>query len=230
MAHRFIFPASARRLALLALAPAAALLAGCDEGASARAAAAAAPPSEWRGTLLVQPAPKPEFTLTDTEGRPYDFRARTDGHVTLLFFGYTHCPDVCPIHLASIARVLDDLPYEDRQRVRVVFVSTDPDRDTPERIRSWLDAFDPSFVGLRGTVEEVNAIQARMGLPEAVKIDPGTPGAGIATDGGYTVGHAAQVVAYGLDDRAHLIYPFGTRQRDWAADLPKLVSERWTSR
>ena len=227
MAHRFIFPAPSRRLALAALASLAVLLAGCRDGASARAADT--PRSEWRGTLLAQPAPKPEFTLVDTEGRPYDFRAETDGRVTLLFFGYTYCPDVCPIHLASIARVLDELPYGDRHRIAVVFVTTDPDRDTPERIRSWLDAFDPSFVGLRGTIEEVNAIQARMGLPEAVRIDPGTPGAGIATDGGYTVGHAAQVVAYGLDDRAHLIYPFGTRQRDWAADLPKLVSERWTS-
>ncbi len=226
MAHRFIFPARTRRLLLVAIAPAAALLAGCGDGASARAAP---PRPEWQGTLLAHPAPKPEFTLADTEGRPYDFRARTDGRVTLLFFGYTYCPDVCPIHLASIARALDDLPYEERQRVRVVFVTTDPERDTPERIREWLDAFDPSFVGLRGTFEEVNAIQARMGLPEAVRIDPGTPGAGIATDGGYTVGHAGQVVAYGLDDRAHLIYPFGTRQRDWAADLPKLVKERWTT-
>jgi protein SCO1/2 len=179
--------------------------------------------------LLDAPADKPDFTLADTEGRPYDFRARTDGRVTLLFFGYTHCPDVCPIHLANIATVLRDLSYDERQRVAVVFVTTDPERDTPARIREWLDAFDPTFVGLTGTLDEVNAIQARLQMGAAYRQEPGTPGAGIATDGGYTVGHAAQVVAFGLDDRAHLLYPFGTRQHDWAADLPKLVTERWTS-
>ena len=183
----------------------------------------------WRGVRAPEPIAKPSFVLADTEGRPYDFRKETDGRLTLLFFGYTHCPDVCPVHLANIAAVLREMPYDDRQRVKVVFVSTDPERDTPARIREWLDAFDPAFVGLRGTLAEVNAIQATMGLGAAAPVAPGTPGAGTATDGGYTVGHAGQVIAFTPDDRAHLLYPFGTRQRDWAADLPKLVHERWTT-
>ena len=181
----------------------------------------------WHGVRAPEPIPRPSFVLADTEGRPYDFRKETAGRLTLLFFGYTHCPDVCPVHLANIAAVLRDLSYDDRQRVTVVFVSTDPDRDTPGRIREWLDAFDPAFVGLRGTIDEVNAIQKTLGLGAAAPVPRGTPGAGTATDGGYTVGHAGQVIAFTPDDRAHLLYPFGTRQRDWAADLPKLVHERW---
>ena len=181
----------------------------------------------YRGVAAPAPLDKPDFVLADTEGRPFDFRRETDGRLTLLFFGYTHCPDVCPVHLANIAAGLRELSWDDRQRVAVVFVTTDPERDTPARIREWLDAFDPAFVGLRGPIDSVNAIQARLGLAAAAPVAAGTPGAGTATDGGYTVGHAGQVIAFTADDRAHLFYPFGTRQRDWAADLPKLVHERW---
>ena len=94
--------------ALLALV----LLAGCGAAADGGAGAPARP--ELRGTVLEPSWGKPDFTLADTEGRPFDFRAGTDGFVTLLFFGYTHCPDVCPIHMANIAAVLRDLDYADR--------------------------------------------------------------------------------------------------------------------
>jgi len=183
--------------------------------------AAAEPGPELRGTVLVPSWPKPEFTLTDTRGRPYDFRAETEGLVTLLFFGYTHCPDVCPIHMGNIAAVLRDLKYAERARIRVVFVTTDPDRDTPEQLRAWLDRFDRSFVGLRGTEAEVDAIQAELHLPGAVR-QPSRPG---PLPGAYAVGHAAQVIAFTPDGRARVVYPFGTRQADWAHDLPRLVGE-----
>ncbi|HEY7573705.1 MAG TPA: SCO family protein, partial [Thermoanaerobaculia bacterium] len=129
----------------IAAAALAALVAGaaCSEGAPARAAGGGGGPEAGalRGTELDPSWPKPDFTLTDTEGGPFDFRARTDGFVTLLFFGYTHCPDVCPVHMANIAAVLADLDYADRARIRVVFVTTDPERDTPGRLREWLDRF-----------------------------------------------------------------------------------------
>lgn len=198
-----------RRLAPVALGLAA-LLAACGSTPD---------PETLRGTPLAEAWPRPEFTLTDTGGEPFAFRARTAGTVTLLFFGYTHCPDVCPVHLANIAGVLGTLPPGVSNRVRVVFVSTDPERDTPERIRSWLDGFDHRFVGLRGPLDEVNAIQRRIGLAAAVVPD--------TTRGDYTVGHAAQVIAYTADDSAHVMYGFGTRQTDWAADLPRLVRGDW---
>jgi len=172
-----------------------------------------------RGTVLAPSWPKPDFTLIDTEGRPFEFRARTDGFVTLLFFGYTHCPDVCPVHMGNIAAVLRDLDYADRSRIRVVFVTTDPERDTLPTLRAWLDRFDPSFVGLRGTAEAVDEIQAALHLPAAVR-QPSRPG---PLPGAYAVGHAAQVIAFTADGRARVVYPFGTRQSDWAHDLPRLL-------
>ena len=106
---------------------------------------------ELRGWVIDTPVPKPDLTLTDTNGEAFDLRAETEGYLTLVFFGYTYCPDVCPVHMANLGAVFGDLIPEVRDRIKVVFVSTDPERDTPERLRSWLDNFDRSFVGLRGT-------------------------------------------------------------------------------
>ncbi len=171
--------------------------------------------------MLAEPWEKPAFTLARTDGSPFDFGRETDGSVTLLFFGYTHCPDVCPVHMANLAAVLARLPPDVASRVMVVFVTTDPARDTPERLRRWLAEFDPRFVGLLGPLEKVNAIQQRIGLAPAVPQEPATPGAD------YLVGHAARVIAYGADGLARVVYPFGTRQADWAHDLPILVRARW---
>lgn len=183
-------------------------------------------PFNLRGTVMETPVEKVEFTLPDTEGRPFHFRDRTDGSLTLLFFGYTYCPDVCPVHLANIAAALRDLPYDDRSRIRVVFVSTDPERDTARRIREWLDAFDRSFVGLRGPLDEVNRIQAGFGLGPASQI-PGTEGV-LPDSSGYLVQHAAQVLAFSPHDNvARVAYPFGARQADWRHDLPILLSLEW---
>lgn len=176
-------------------------------------------PGTYRGAEILQPRPKVDFTLTDTEGQPFDFRAETEGYVTLLFFGYTHCPDVCPVHMANLGAVMGDYPTDLRRQFKVVFVTTDPDRDTPERLREWLDNFDRDFIGLRGTHEEVNQIERAVGLPASVK--PQDHGKD------YQVGHAASVVAYTKDNLAHLMYPFGTRQADWAHDLPRLARETW---
>jgi protein SCO1 len=171
----------------------------------------------WAGTLLGQPLDKPEFTLTDTSGNTYDFAQQTDGYVTLLYFGYTSCPDVCPLHMANLAAVLQQVSGEVDAKIKVVFVTTDPDRDTPQVIRNWLDKFDVTFVGLTGTPTQIAAAEQAARVPEAV-LEP--PSAG----GSYKVGHASQVIAYTLDDEAHVVYPFGIRQADWARDLPRLVT------
>ncbi len=180
---------------------------------------ASAGPGELSGIALPDPWPKPQFTLTTTGGMPFDFHRETDGTVTLLFFGYTYCPDVCPVHMANIAAVLRKLTPQIARRITVVFVTTDSDRDTPTRLRTWLDGFDPGFVGLIGPLDTVNTIQQEIGLAQAMRLEG---------DGdNYTVGHAAQVIAYTTDNRAHVVYPFGTRQADWAHDLPKLVQADW---
>ena len=85
------------------------------------------------GIELPNPGPKPDFTLTDFAGRRFEFRRATDGRLTFLFFGYTHCPDICPVHMANLAAVIARLPRAEADRVRVIFVTTDPRRDTPGR-------------------------------------------------------------------------------------------------
>ena len=124
-----------------------------------------------RGVKLSPARGKPDFTLETTDGQPFRFQADTRGTVTLLYFGYMNCPDVCPLHLSNIAAALKRLQPDDQARVRVVFVTTDPARDTPAQLRGWLNNFDPRFIGLRGGLDSVNQIQARLGLPPAAR-DP----------------------------------------------------------
>lgn len=173
-------------------------------------------PEGLAGPKVSPPIPKPDFTLITTEGAAFDFRRDTEGYVALLFVGYTHCPDVCPVHLANIAASLRKLGPEIRNGLKVVFVTADPDRDTPQVIRKWLDQFDPSFIGLRGDLAVVNRLLADMRLGTPVK-EPGS------TDTTYTIGHSSLVVAFTPDNLAHVIYPFGIRQTDWAHDLVRLV-------
>jgi protein SCO1/2 len=174
-----------------------------------------AQPGDYRGAVLSPPLPAADFTLSTTDGRPFHFREQTNGVVGLLFFGYTTCPDVCPVHMANLAAVLPRLPHDVSRRVKVVFVTVDPDRDTPARLRSWLDTFDPKFVGLHGPADVVNGIQQSLRMPPT-QIQP-------LPDGGVAVGHGAAVIAV-VGDSMRVLYPFGTRQKDWSHDLPKLVA------
>ncbi len=173
--------------------------------------------SRFAGVELPEPTPKPDFVLTDTEGRSYDFRPETEGKLTLLYFGYTACPDICPVHLAQITAVLDRNPPL-RQQTEVIFVSVDPGRDSPSVIRDYLDGFNEDYIGLWGSPEELAAAEQALGVPPAILGDP--------TDAEYLVGHAAQVFAWAPDGLGYTIYPFGTRQSQWAQDLELLAQIR----
>lgn len=199
-------------LTLLAL-TAIALLAGCSLESAADDGQRG-----YRGRVQTPPLERPDFTMLDMYGEPYDFLAETEGKLTYLFVGYTHCPDVCPIHMASIASVLNQMP-EYFDHVAVVFVTADPERDTPERMQEWLRAFSPRFVGLRATEEELRALESSLGLPPS-----GVP---VNAEGNYAVGHAAQVIAFSPHGPSHVVYPFGSRQADYANDLPRLMNDRW---
>ena len=176
-------------------------------------------PASYLGGLVNPPLPKPRFTLTDTAGAPFDFWAKTQGHVTLLFFGYTRCPDECPLHVAHLAMGLKKLPMELRDQITLVFVTTDPVRDEPHVLRSWLDRFDERFIGLTGSDTAIEAAQRAAGLPPARKT--------VRAGDDYAVGHANVVLAYSNDNLAHLMYPGGVTPRDWAHDLPQLLKETW---
>ena len=171
----------------------------------------------YRGGLVTPPLPKPSFVLTDTSGVPFDFWNRTSGAVTLLFFGYTQCPDQCPMHMANIGLALKKLPADVTDHVKLVFVTTDPARDTPLALRRWLDQFDKRFIGLTGSDAALASVQKAAGVPAASRRESGS--------GGYAVAHANFVVAYTRDNRAHVIYPGGISAADWIHDLPLLMKE-----
>jgi protein SCO1/2 len=173
----------------------------------------------YLGGLVNPPLPKPRFTLTDTAGAPFDFWAKTQGYVTLLFFGYTRCPDECPLHMANVAMGLKQLPMEVQDHIRLVFVTTDPARDEPLILRAWLKRFDERFIGLTGSDAAIEAAQRAAGLPPARKT--------ARANDDYAVGHANVVLAYSKDNLAHLMYPGGVTRQDWIHDLPQLINETW---
>src|SRR5450631_3213289 len=170
---------------------------------------AAGAEAAYRGGIVSPPLPKPKFTLTDTSGASFDFAAKTQGYTTLLFFGYTHCPDMCPLQMSTIAQAMKKIPSASADRFKVVFVTTDPERDSPEVLRSWLDHFDKRFIGLTGSEAAIAAAQIAANLSPAKK-------SAVRPDGAYEVGHAAFVLAYTKDNLAHVIYPGGVKEDDWA--------------
>ncbi|MEN3356579.1 MAG: hypothetical protein V7637_561 [Mycobacteriales bacterium] len=175
-------------------------------------------PGGDRGFRLNVPLPRARFALTDTTGARYDFTARTRGRATLLYFGYTHCPDQCPTMLADIAAALRQLPAAVRSRVTVVFVTTDPQRDTPAVLAHFLAQFDPAFIGLTGDTAAVVRAQQAAQIP----LSKPTPETTKAPAG--STAHGGGALAYGLDDYAHLTYPAGTSVEDLVHDLPALVT------
>lgn len=213
------------------------LATGCSAGVATtpRATAGAAFHGEQPPGELPE---RPSFVLTDTEGERYDFAERTGGRPTLLYFGYTNCPDECPTAMADIAGALRGAEPQVAGKTRVVFVTTDPDRDSGPVLRRWLDTFDSDFVGLTGTQAEVDAAQEAVGVAPAAKGGPvptlpGRPDQHVHAEGtaphthagplGYGVGHADVIFAYDTEDRLPVMYPGGTRPSDLAADLPLLV-------
>ena len=218
---------------------AALLLSGCSAGATVtQTAATSTGDAAFHGREPLQPTPRPSFVLTDTSGKPYDFAAETAGRPTLLYFGYTNCPDECPTAMADIAGALRATPALLRGRTRVVFVTTDPDRDTGPLIRRFLDQFSTGIVGLRGTQAQVDAAAAATGVAAAQKQGaiatlPGQPDQHVHAAGtaahehagplGYGVGHADTIFAFDTADRLSVLYDGARRPSDIAADLPLLA-------
>ena len=170
------------------------------------------------GPEIRPPLPKPDLVLQTTDGAPFDLKRETDGYLTLLFFGYTHCPDLCPVQLANIAVSMKRLNPEISEHIKVVFVTVDPRRDTPEVVRAWLDHFNPSFIGLTGDSASIAYAftQLRLGHPMAPETVAGDPSL-------YTVNHTVLVLAFTADNLAHVAYPAGIRPAQWANDLQILV-------
>jgi protein SCO1 len=210
-----------RRLTLVAplLAGTLALVtAGCG-GSSAPSAGKTSQTPFLHGAVPSQQDARPSFTLVDTSGHTYDFAARTNDKVTMLYFGYTHCPDECPTSMADLAQALTRLPSAIAKQVAVVFVTTDPWRDTKPVLRNWLDRFSPTFVGLTGSPAQIAGAELRMGMPISRRV----PEKKKSSVGRYSVDHFAAVMAYGRDNRLATLYPSGVTPGDIAADMSVMV-------
>ncbi|MFI8824148.1 SCO family protein [Streptomyces sp. NPDC053431] len=169
------------------------------------------------GTVLDRPFTKPALVLTDTKGQKYDLREKTKGKPTLIYFGYTHCPDVCPLTMSNIAIARKQLPKADQDKLQVVFVTTDPERDTAAELGKWLPAAgDPSFVGLTGDFSAIQAGARSIGIG----IDPPKK----EKDGTVVSMHGAQVIAFSpTTDQGYVLYGEDTTSDAYAKDLPKLI-------
>ena len=212
---------------------------GQGSGAAGRTITPAATPAPAYHGVEPSPTPtRPEFVLHDTTGARFDFGAETSGRPTLVYFGYTNCPDECPTAMADIAAALRESPVAVRDAVRVVFVTTDPPRDTPAVLRRWLDQFSTRFIGLTGTAAEVAAAQTATGITAAVPEGPAPTLAGHPDQHphktgtaphkhfgplGYAVTHSAVIFAYNAADLLPVVYPGGVTPSDIAADLPVLA-------
>ncbi len=160
----------------------------------------------------------PATPLTDTDGRPFSLVRDTDKPLTLVFFGYSHCPDICQTVMSSLAVAVQRLDDAERAAVDVVFVTTDPTRDTPTALRRYLDRYDPSFLGLTGDIATIAAI----GKPLAVYVAQGEK----LPTGGYDLNtHSTQVTAIGSDDRSRVLWKRDTSPAQFADDIHTLLQK-----
>ncbi|MFJ3335537.1 SCO family protein [Streptomyces sp. NPDC086766] len=172
--------------------------------------------SRKAATVLDKPFEKPDLVLTDTHGRKYDLRKETAGRPTLIYFGYTHCPDVCPLTMNNIAVAKKALPQAEQDKLRVVFVTTDPARDTPAELGKWLKGIDPRFIGLTGDFATIQAGARTLGI----SIEPTHKD----KNGKLASVHGTQVVAFSpKTDGGYLLYGEDTTVDDYTRDLPKIV-------
>jgi protein SCO1/2 len=171
-------------------------------------------PHRFSGMLADPRASAPDFVLTDETGQPFALSALR-GQWVLLTFGYTTCPDVCPVTMAFLRQARERLG-EDGEATRVVFVSVDPARDTPEVMGRYVAQFGEQNKGLTGSPEAVAAAAAAYGVKYEIR--------DIETAIGYLVNHSAYVYVLDPDFRLTLTFPFGVRPEEMAADLETLMA------
>ena len=173
--------------------------------------------SQKAATVLDKPFEKPDLVLTDTQGKKYDFRKETAGRPTLIYFGYTHCPDICPLTMNNLAVAKKQLPKAEQDKLRVVFVTTDPQRDTPAELGKWLKGIDSDIVGLTGDFSTIQAGARTLGISiEPTHKDKKT---------GKTVSvHGTQVIAFSpKTDGGYVLYDEDAQVGDYTKDLPKII-------
>ncbi len=175
-------------------------------------------PEEFTGARLDRPYPAPTVELTDTDGAAYSLAADTDKPMTLVFFGYTHCPDICPLVMNNVAAGLNRLDDDDREQVDMVFVTTDPERDDRATLRDYLDGYGEGFVGLTGDIDDIIAA----GEPLHLYVNDGKK----LPSGGYDLGgHSTYVLGIDEDDEAVVVWNQETSAAEYSTDIHTLLTE-----
>jgi protein SCO1/2 len=175
----------------------------------------AADPSQFKGTIMPAEIPAPDFTFTNVDGQEVHLSDYQD-KIVLLYFGYIFCPDVCPSSLTDLKLVQNKLD-EAGEKIQVIMITVDPDRDLPEKIAEYVGYFHPTFLGLSGTKEEIDA--AAEGYGVYYEKHEGTPATG------YLVDHTARIFVIEPDGTYRLSFGFGTPVDDIVSDLQLLLRE-----
>lgn len=175
-------------------------------------------PDGMNGAVLTDQYVVPDVTLTATDGSDFSLTEDTTAPLTLVFFGYTHCPDICSIVMADIASAVTRLEPEQQEQVDVLLVTSDPARDDEQTLREYLDRFDPEFEGLTGDLDTI--VEAADALGVGIEEGEKMP------SGGYEVNHGTQIVAIDENDRSPIVWTEGTAPGLLADDLTALLDER----
>jgi protein SCO1 len=174
----------------------------------------------YQGSLINPPAPAPEIELVDQHGEPFKLSEREDEDgrrkVAMIFFGYVHCPDVCPVTLSEYRQVKASLG-EKAEAVDFIFVTVDPERDTQDILGKHLANFDPQFIGLTGSRPALEKVWADYGV-FVYQHEP-------TEAGGYLVDHTARVYVVDRNGDLRLTYLFGSGAEMMAEDMWHLVDE-----
>ncbi|MFH9420182.1 SCO family protein [Streptomyces sp. NPDC017529] len=204
-------------IAAAAVVASALTLTACGSGADSDGPAASVSGATSKPIVsLDSPLEKPDLVLTDTEGKKYDLIEQTKGHPTLVYFGYTHCPDVCPLTMNNIDVAMRQLPKAEQDDLRVVFVTSDPERDDSAALKKWLGGINKKFVGLTGSFDTIQAgaRSVNIGIEKPVK----------KKNGDVVSTHGAQVLMSSpKDDKVHWMGMQDASVDNYSQALPKIV-------
>ena len=173
-------------------------------------------PYTFQGSLIDPPVAAPQFELTDVDGQSFHL-SDVDGQVVIMFFGYTSCPDVCPVTLSDFLRIRSQLGNQ-AKNVSFVFITVDPERDTPERMKKYLTNFDPEIIGLTGERSDLEPVWSSYGVYEAM-VEGGS-------EDNYLVDHSSRIYVINADGNLLLTYLFGTENKVITEDVRHLVSRQ----
>lgn len=173
--------------------------------------------AEFTGTVLSNPFVAGDVELTETTGEPFSLVQDTDKDLTLVFYGYTNCPDICGQVMATLAGTMTRLTDEQRDRLDVVFVTTDPSRDTAEVVGDYVSGYDESFRGVTGDLDDIIALGRTMGV--AVEMGEKLP------SGGYDVTHGTRIMGLDGADEVPVMWSEQVSQAQLTTDITTLLAE-----